>query len=123
MAINFLDAKTTQRLSVALLAAAGALTFNAFQLVAAGVSAGDRVYAAGISSALTPLELSLVAGLASFIFAELANDPRVPKGGGRWSKQNLLESTFVYLCVFGLGALIVGAYMLFSAAAVSAPSP
>jgi len=121
MVINVLDAKTTQRLSVALLTAGGALTFNAFQLVAAGVSAGDRAYAAGISRALWPLAYSLAFGLTSFIFAELANDPRVPKSGGHWSKRNMLESAFVFLCILGFGGLLVGAFRLFSAASVSMP--
>jgi hypothetical protein len=116
-----LDAKTTRRLSIALLAAAGALAFNAFQLVAAGVSAGNLEFAAGVSNALGPLQYSLGFGLAAFIFAELADHPGMPKTGGRWSAQNLLESAFVFLAVLGLGGLLVGAFRLFSAASVRVP--
>ncbi len=120
MAINMFDAKTTQRLSVALLAAAGALTFNAFQLIAAGLGTNDKVYAAGVSNALAPLEWSLGFGVAAFILAQIAGDERVPKEGRFWSTRNLLQTAFVYICVAGLGGLVIGAYMLFSAARVTA---
>jgi hypothetical protein len=118
MAFNVLDAKTTRRLSIALMAASGALAFNTFQLIAAGLSAGDKAYAEGVSGALGPLQYSLGFALLSFISAEIADDPRLPKSGGLWSAKNLLESAFVYLCILGLGGLIVGAFRLFDAARV-----
>ena len=118
MALNSFDISTTRRLAIGLLSASGALLFSALNLVGAGLSAGDKEYAAGISAAVGPLSISVCNGLLALICAEIAAHKTTPAEGHPHSKRNYLEAAFVLLSVTGLGYLIFGGFKLISAATV-----
>ena len=118
-AINVLDVKTTKRLSIVLLAASGGLTFAAFNLVAAGVAAGNEQFAAKVSESFNPLINCLGVGLISFIMALLAEHPEMPRHRCRWSKRNMLESAFALISVMGLASLIWATLSLFAVTSIT----
>lgn len=115
MAINKLSIIATRRLSLGLVAGASALLFSAFNLIGAGISGGNNIFASEVSASITPISLSVLSGLLSLMFTELADHPKVPAKGHPHSKQNYIESAFVYLVVMGLGTLVYGGYVLISA--------
>ena len=116
--INQLDIITTRRLSYSLLAGSGALLLAALQLVGAGVSSGNIVYSSKISESVIPLAGSTFMGFLALVFTELAAHPNVPVKGHPHSKENYLQSAFVYLGIIGAGLLIYGGFKLISAAVV-----
>ena len=118
MALRSFDISTTRRLAISLLSASGALLFSALNLVGAGISAGDKEYAAGISAAVSPLSVSACSGLMALICAEIAAHKDTPAEGHPHSKRNYLESAFVGLSILGLGYLVFGGFKLISAATV-----
>ena len=123
MALNYFNVRTTRRLSIGLLAAAGALLFAALDLVGVGISANDKTYAAKISASVSPLAFSALAALIALIAAEVAEHPDTPSEGHPHSKSNYLQTAFAMLLVLGLGNLIWGGYILISAAVVQDGSP
>ncbi len=120
MALNSFDIETTLRISVGLLAAAGAMLFAALNLVGAGVSASNIAFAESISGALIPLTYSAAFSLLSLIFTEVAAHPSTPTEGHPHSKSNYLQSAFVFIALNGLGGLLWGTVKLIDAASVRA---
>jgi hypothetical protein len=100
------------------MAAGGALLFSAFNLIGAGISAKDKIFAAGISESSMPLTVSIGSGLIALVFAEIAAHKSTPKKGHPHSVQNYLQSAFVLISVQGLGWLVYGFVKLISAATV-----
>lgn len=118
---NSLNLTATRRLSVALLTVSGALLLTALNLVAAGISAGDRQYAQGVSQSLAFLLISCGAGVVSFLCAELASDRRTPKTGHPHSVANYLQTAFAILVMVGMVFLVLGTLTLVSKAGVWPP--
>lgn len=119
MAPSIIDVGTARRLSISLLAASGALLFAGLNLIGAGVAAGDRAFAAGISEAVSPLSFTLSIGLIAFIMAEIAGNESTPDEGHPHSKRNYLQTVFALLVVAGLGGLIFSSFKLIAAATIT----
>lgn len=119
--MNSFDVSTTRRLAIGLMAIAGSLLFAALNLLGAGISAGDKGYAAGISGAVAPLGLSAATGFIAFICAELADHPATPAEGHPHSKRNYVQTAFALLAVSGLGSLVWGWFVLLTNANVRIP--
>lgn len=120
--MNAFNVETTRQLSLGLLAASGALLFTALNLVGAGISGGDTVFASKVSSSTWPLASSALASLIALICAEIAGHENTPEKGHPHSRPNYLQTAFALLVVSGLGQLLYGAWMLLSAASVSGPT-
>jgi hypothetical protein len=121
MALNTFDVETGRRLSLALISAAGAFLFAAFQLVGTGIEAGDRAYAAGFNESIRALLVCLAIGFLGFVCSELAGHPAVPEQGHPHSKRNYRETAFALICGAGLLFLVGGVIAFVNAAMISAP--
>ena len=115
------DVQTTRRLSLGLLAVSGGLLFATFDLIGAGISAGDKQYAAAVSRAVGPLSQCALMALIIFAFAEIAAHPSTPEVGHPHSKRNYLETAAALGVVYGVFTLLWGGYTLIGAASVKLP--
>ena len=112
MPLNQVDAPTTRRFALTLLAATGALLFKAIDLVGAANIAGQTAYAEQIAESLSPLSYGFGYGLIALVFVELAAHPSTPATGHPHSVSNYLQSAFALIVVAGLVLLVFGAIVL-----------
>jgi hypothetical protein len=115
MALNQFDAATSRRLSIGLMATAGALLFAALDLVGVGIAVNDPLFTQNVSKSIIPLAASAGIGLVSLIATEVAEHKSTPRAGHPHSTSNYLQTAFALLVVFGFGHLLFGSFQLISA--------
>src|ERR1051325_8068156 len=115
---NAFDMATPRRLALGLMAAGGAFLFAALHLIGAGISGGNKEYAAKISASVWPLAQSMLFGLMALISTELAAHPSTPRRGHPHSKPNYLQTAFALIAAAGLGYFLYGAWLLLENATV-----
>ncbi len=90
-----------QRFAVGMLTITGAMLLTIFNLIGAGVSGGDRAYAAGMTAVVMPAVNAFGLSIMAFIVAELVDNPKL---------RHILFRVFTYLtmlCIAWAGFLLI----------------